>query len=241
MNIPAVCAGLALALLSACAAVPALPTIQNAETVSILVTRTEKPDARIAIRNEAIGNGATAGVGTGLVAGGLWGLVCGPAAVLCVPLGAATGVVTGYAAGAVVGMTGALSEEKAARLRERLGRLQVSHPLAEELERNISRRAVKYWTLDAASAATVVSIEIQNLELMSTRDEQIRCAIRVLVSVRSSVNGRSKSSDKKPYEYLGAYSALSVWLDESSDFVDTSLSAASQQIAAQIVSDLSQR
>ena len=138
-------------------------------------------------------------------------------------------------------MTGALSDEKAARLRERLGRLQASHPLVEELERNVSSRAVKYWPLDAASAANVVSIEIQDLELMSTRDEQIRCAIRVLVSVRSSANGRPKSWDKKPYEYLGAHSALSVWLDEGSDFVDTSLSSASQQIAEQIVSDLSQR
>ena len=72
---------------------------------------------------------------------------------------------------------------------------------------------------------------------MSARDEQVRCAIRVLVSVSSSANGRVKSSDKKPYQYLGAYSALSVWLDEGSDFVDTTLSAASQQIAAQIVAD----
>ena len=87
MNTQTVCAGLALALLSACAAVPGLPTIQNVETVSILVTRTEKPSAPIAIRNEAIGIGVSAAVGTGLVAGGLWGLACGPFAVLCVPLG----------------------------------------------------------------------------------------------------------------------------------------------------------
>ena len=220
---------------------PGLPTIQNAETVSILVTRAEKPNAPVAIRNEAIGTGVSAGVGTGLVAGGLWGLACGPFAVLCVPLGAAAGVIAGSAAGAVVGVTGALSDEKSARLRARLGRLQASHPLVDALQRNVSSRALKCWTLDSASAASVVSIEMQDLELMSTRDEQIRCAIRVLVSVSSSANGRPKSSDKKQYEYLGAYSALSVWLDEGSDFVDTSLSAASQQIAAQIVSDLTQR
>ena len=65
--------------------------------------------------------------------------------------------------------------------------------------------------------------------------------LTLLVSVRSSANGGSKSPDKTLYEYLGAYSALSVWLDDSSDFVDTSFSAASQQIAAQIVSDLTQR
>ena len=138
-------------------------------------------------------------------------------------------------------MTGALSDERTTRLRERLGRLQASHPLVDELQRNVSSRALKYWTLDSTSAASAVSIEIQDLELLSKRDEQVRCAIRVLVSVSSSANGRFKSSDKKPYEYLGAYSALSVWLDEGSDFVDTSLSAASQQIVAQIVSDLTRR
>lgn len=154
MNTQTVCAGLALALLSACAAVPGLPTIQNVETVSILVTRTEKPSAPIAIRNEAIGTGVSAAVGTGLVAGGLWGLACGPFAVLCVPLGAATGAMAGSAAGAVDGMTGALSDEKAARLRERLGRPQASHPLVDELERPVSNQALKYGTLDSASAAS---------------------------------------------------------------------------------------
>lgn len=232
---------MALAVLSACASGPNLPAIQNAETVSVVVTRSETSNGPITVRNEAIGSGVSAGMGTGFVAGGLWGLACGPFAVLCMPLGAITGAVAGTAAGAAVGVTGALADDKAARLRERLGRLQATHSLVDELRRNVNVRAVKYWQLASGPAATVVNIELQALELMSTRDEQIRCAIRVLVSVRSPGSGQSTAADKKKYEYLGAYSALSVWLDESSDFVDTSLSSASQQIAAQIVADLTNR
>ena len=160
---------------------------------------------------------------------------------LGVPLGANTGAVAGTAAGAAVGVTGALADDKAARLRERLGRLQATHSLIDELRRNVNVRAVKYWQLGSGPAATVVNIELQALELMSTRDEQIRCAVRVLVSVKLPGSGQSTAADKKKHEYLGAYSALSVWLDESSDFVDTSLSSASQQIAAQIVADLTRR
>ena len=218
-----------------------MPTIQNAKPVSILVSQHQYGNGPINIRNEAIGAGISAGVGTGLVAGGLWGLACGPFAVLCMPLGAITGAVIGTAAGAAVGVTGGLSDDKATRLRERLGRLQASHPLVDELQRNLNVRALKYWTLAPDSAVNVVTIELQGLELMSTRDEPIRCAVRVLVSVKSSGSGRSTAPNKKQYEYLGAYSALAVWLDEGSDFVDTSLSSASQQIAAQIVSDLTQR
>lgn len=241
MNTRTVCTGMALALLSACASGPNLRAIQNAETVSVVVTQSETSNGPITVRNEAIGSGVSAGLGTGFVAGGLWGLACGPFAVLCMPLGAITGAVAGTAAGAAVGVTGALADDKAARLRERLGRLQASHSLVDELLRNVNVRAVKYWQLGSGPAATVVNIELQALELMSTRDEQIRCAIRVLVSVKSPGNGQSTAADKKKYEYLGAYSALSVWLDESSDFVDTSLSSASQQIAAQIVADLTNR
>ena len=126
------------------------------------------------------------------------GLACGPLAVLCVPLGAATGAIAGSAAGAVVGVTGALSDDRTTRLRERLGRLQASHPLVDALQRNVSSRALKYGTLDSTAAASVVRSKLQDLELWSTRDEQVRWAIRVLVSVSSSADGRSKSSVKKP-------------------------------------------
>jgi hypothetical protein len=40
------------------------------------------------------------------------------------------------------------------------------------------------------------------------------------------------------YQYVAPTSSLSIWLDESNDFIDTALTSASQQIATQIVSDL---
>lgn len=238
MRSPSLYASIAIALLTGCAGSPNLPTIKGAETVAILVTANGQTQAALKIRNEALETGATAGAGSGLVAGGLWGLVCGPFAVLCVPLGAAAGAIGGTAAGAVVGLTGALPDDKAAKLRERLSRVQAAHPIADELQRNVNTRALKYWTVSTDLTFTVITIEVQDLELMSTRDEKIRCAIRVTVSVKSPGSGSAGVPVKKQYEYLDAYSPLSVWLDENSDFVDTSFSSASQQIAAQIVSDL---
>ena len=72
MNTQTVRAGIALALLGACATEPRLPSIQNAEAVSIRVTRTEKPDALIAIRNEAIGTSVNAGGSAGHSSTGRW-------------------------------------------------------------------------------------------------------------------------------------------------------------------------
>jgi len=222
-----------MAVLAGCAGGPQLPTIRHGEPVAISVAMSPPADGRLGVRNEALGTGVSAGVGTGLVAGGLWGLVCGPLAVLCVPLGALTGAVTGSAAGAVIGVTGALADDKVAKLRDRLAVVARTHPLAAEIQDNVSTRALRYWPVNAGPGGTRVTIQLHDLRLMSTRDEQIRCAVSLTVSVEAG--GRSASKD---YSYLGGYSALSVWLDPASDFVDTSLTAASQQLAAQIVADL---
>ena len=104
-------------------------------------------------------------------------MVCGPLAVLCVPLGAMTGAVAGSAAGAVVGVTGALSDKKAEKLRERMRRVSISHPIVADLQSNIADRARKYWNLSADNLGTKLTVHVRELQLMSTRDEQIRCAV----------------------------------------------------------------
>jgi hypothetical protein len=60
----------------------------------------------------------------------------------------------------------------------------------------------------------------------------------VLVTVQKDGAMQKPPSPQKLYEYMGPFSSLAVWMDERSDFLDTSLSSASQQIAAQIVSEL---
>ena len=233
-----VLAVVATAVLCGCAGQTPLPTIPNGDNVVILVAMDPQADGKFNIRNEALGAGVSSGAGTGIVAGGLWGLTCGPLAVLCVPLAAMTGAFAGSAAGAVVGVTGALSDEKAEKLRERVRRVSVSHPIVADLQSNIADRARKYWNLSADNLGTKLTVHVRELQLMSTRDEQIRCAVRVSVSLEPTGGKPAKVAVEKQYEYLGAYSSLAVWLDESSEFVDTVLASASQQLAAQIVADL---
>jgi outer membrane lipoprotein SlyB len=225
-------------VLCGCATTPRLAPVRSGESVAIVVTRSPQADGVTRIRNQALGNDMSTGIGSGMVVGGLWGLSCGPFAPLCVPLGAAAGAITGTVAGAAVGMTGALSDDKSAQLRDRLNRAQQSHDLLEELRANVTERAHKHWTLSTDPSATTVTVELQDILLTSTRDEHIGFVLHVLVIVRPSSAQQPNSAKQKRYEYVGPFSSLTVWLDERSDFLDTSFTAALQQIATQIVSEL---
>ena len=231
----------ATALLSGCATEARLQAVPKGEAVHIVMSTEVPADGKLKLRNEALGTGVSKGAGAGAVAGALWGLVCGPFAILCAPLGAVVGGVTGSAAGAVVGVTGALPDKKAEQLQERLSRLEKARSLPSEIQENLTVRANKIWRLGAEQANTKIVLQVQDLLIMSTRDEQIRCAVRVTVTVQSGLGGTVNSSSVKDYEYLSSYASLAVWLDETNDFVDLVLTAASQQIAAQIVADLSVR
>jgi hypothetical protein len=66
----------------------------------------------------------------------------------------------------------------------------------------------------------------------------IKTEAALLVSVQRGVAKDSKTTEQKMYQYAAPTSSLSIWLDESNDFIDTVLTSASQQIATQIVSDL---
>jgi len=232
-------------LLIGCAA-PQITPIPRGEPISIVFTRSPKADGVIDIRNEDLGSNAKTGAGTGAtggaVAGAIAGLTCGPFFIFCAPVFAAAGAVVGTATGAGVGagvaIMGELSNEKAAQLRDRVGRVQQSHSLQSELQKNVNDRAQKYWKLGTDQSAALVIIELQDLLLSSKRDEQINCTIRVLLSVQRGVAKDSKTTEQKMYQYAAPTSSLSIWLDESSDFIDTVLTSASQQIATQIVSDL---
>ena len=225
----------AMALLCGCAA-PQITPLSRGDALVIVVAMSPQADGAVKINNDALASGVSAGGGSGMAVGGLWGLSCGPFAVLCVPLGMLAGGLTGSAAGAVVGVTGALPEPKSALLLERVAQVQQSHALLAELQKNLADRAQRHWRLAPSAPATVLTVELQELALTSTRDERIRCIVRVLVTVQPQ--GIKKAAVPKLYEFVGPYGKLAAWLDESSDFVDTSLTSASQQIAAQIVADL---
>jgi hypothetical protein len=228
----------ALCMLCGCATGPQFTPIRTGETVALVFVPSPPGDGVVRIHNQALGNDMSAGAGSGILVGGLWGLTCGPLAVLCVPLGAATGALTGTAAGAAAGVTGALSDEKAALLRDRLSRVRASHDLLDELRTNVTDRARGHWNLTADASKFIVTVELQDLLLTSTRDERIGLIVRVRVNVQPSAARQPVTPKQTLYEYVGPLSSLAVWLDERSDFLDTSLRSASQQIAAQFVSEL---
>jgi hypothetical protein len=209
-------------------------------------TASHKADGVSDIRNDDLAGDAKVGAGTGATGGAVAGVLiatgCGPFFIVCAPVlaaaGAVVGTVTGAGVGAGVSVAGELSNEKSAQLRDSVVRVQQSHSLQAELQQNVTDRAQKYWKLGSGQSAALVTVELQDLLLSSKRDEQINCTIRVLVSVQRGVAKDSKTTEQKMYQYAAPTSSLSIWLDESSDFIDTVLTSTSQQIATQIVSDL---
>jgi len=207
-----------LGLVCGCTTAPMLTPIRSGDAVAIVVTTHLPADRVLAIRNQAMGSDMAAGAGSGAVIGGLWGLACGPFAPLCVPLAATAGLVSGTAVGAAVGLSGALSPEDAARLRSRLGRAQQPHDLLDDLRQAITDRARGRWTLSADPSAARVEIEVQDLVLTSTRDEQIGLLLQVLVTVTPSAQASDAAARHKRYTHVGPTSPLRLWLDERSDW-----------------------
>lgn len=231
-------AAIALSLLGGCAAAPQRTPIGKGAPVAMVVVKSPQTKGLVDIRNQSLGNDTAVGTGSGAMVGGLWGLTCGPFVVFCIPLGMGMGAIYGTVAGAAVGVTGALPGVKAAQLRDRLDRAQQSHDLLDELRRNVTDSARKHWNLGSDPSATVVTIELQDMSVTSTRDERVSLTVRVLVSVQPSGSPPQTAPTQKLYEYVGAFSNLAVWLDEGSDFLDATLSSATRQIATQIVAEL---
>jgi hypothetical protein len=226
---------LCAAWLAGCSAIPQLPPLRAGEPVAIVAASAAPTAADTRIQNRELGSNAATGAGTGMLAGGMSGLSCGPFAVLCVPAGMLVGSLVGGAAGTVVGVTATLPDDKAAQLRARLARAREAHDPIEEVRRNLADRTRSRWQLDSPSPRSTITLELQELLLSSTRDERIGLEIRVLVSVRT---GLTAEPTRKVFEYLAPQTALAIWLDERSDFVDNLLTLGSQQIAAQLVSEL---
>jgi hypothetical protein len=226
-------------LLIACSTTPSLKPIPAGGHVSIHVVASQKYPGVVDVHHTAISDGASVGAGSGGLAGGVWGLTCGPLAVLCVPMGFGLGMVAGGAAGLVVGATGTLSQEKVDRVKERLVNLEQSRPLLVELRRNLENRAQKYWTLEPETSAPLVLVELQEMKLDATRDEQLRFVFRILVSQREITPSRELLRNQKSYEHTTPFATMQAWMDEKNDLLDTSFKTAIQQMAAQIIADLS--
>lgn len=235
-------AGIAMLLLvvvlGGCAAPAPLAHIAQGQRVELHVRAVPAEDREVKILNGSVSPGAKGGTAAGMVAGGLWGLACGPLFLLCAPLGAVTLALPGAALGTAVGAAGALPADKAVLLRDRVARAQQSVDLEAALRANVLHRAQKHWQLSDESATWVLTLQMQHLELSSSFGEQIGMVVRVTASLRRSDAPAATAPAVKTFEYTSPPGSLSVWLDESGDFLDTLLRTSAQQLASQIVSEL---
>jgi len=231
---------LILVLVSGCASAPKLDQIPNGETVSIVVAESPTADRQSELINDTVGKDMGIGAGGGALSGVIYSGICGPFIMACLPIFATTGAVMGGVAGGVVSTTSDLSAEQATQLRDRVLRLNESHDQLAELASNINDRVASYWDLNSTDPQTRVWVWMQNLKFATARGDQVRAILQVNVMVL-------RKSDKPPgtvpvvwaYEYSSPFADLDEWLDDESDFADTSISSAIRQISSEIVSDLS--
>lgn len=227
--------------LAGCATAQPEVELEPNQPVAIVVSHAPGWPLTVRVLNESVGNSsddALAGLGAGALAGGAWGLTCGPLAALCVPLGAMLGAEVGLFAGLAIGTTAALPADKADPLREGVDRVLRSHDFRDLLDAKIIQAAAGRWNLNSDQPVATVDVELRDLYLSSTRDERIRCVIKVAVVVRVQDTKRPPSSKPRVYEYVSPYSSLAVWMDETVGLAEANLAAASQHLATQIVSGL---
>jgi hypothetical protein len=240
-----ICRAVAIALVAMIAAgcatrPPTIDRLRDGESVRLVLTQAPA-DGVVSIRNASLGKNVGTGATGGGVTGGLWGLACGPFAILCVPLGAGIGALAGSAGGAVVGATASLSDDKATQLRARLSSSMASHDLIEQLRSNVVDRAQRHWDLASDPAGFVLTIELGNVELTSTRDEQIGLLLRARASLRRAGAAASEPIRAQDLQCSAPPSDLAIWLDERGDFVDTVLGNCTHQLAAQLVAEMSRK
>lgn len=233
----AVMAVVTLAGLASCATAQPEVELEPNHSVAIVVSKPPGWPVGVRVLNESVGGSSPEGLvgaGAGALAGGAWGFACGPLAALCVPLGVAAGTVVGAGAGLAVGTTAALPEEKSKQLREHVDRVLQSQDFRSLLEAEMSETAKNRWNLASDQPTVTVEVELRDVHLASTRDERIRCIVKVAVAVRPH---ESKQPGKqRVYEYVSPYSSLSTWLDETNGLVEATLAAAGRNLAKQIVS-----
>jgi hypothetical protein len=228
---------LLLSLLCSCTT-PRLTLINRGEPIAFNVVMSPQAGAT-GIRNRAIGQDTATGAGAGAVTGALIGLGCGPFIWLCMPLGAMALGGGGGLVGAAVGIAESLSPEKQAQLSDRLANFRQSHDLRDALQAHVVERGRKHWQLSPVATQSVVTIELQDVFVNSTREERIALVMRVMVTVRSADALKLEGPAQKRFDYVGPLGDFVVWMDPHSDFVEISFKSACQHIAAQIISELS--
>lgn len=225
-------------LLSACVGPQRLPSVPEGSPLVLIVGPDAPAADRPPIGNDSIGKDAVAGAGAGMLAGAVSGLGCGPFAFLCVPAGILVGGTAGSVAGGMFGLVTGMSNEQVAALRERLQRHRQTYDPVAELRQQLVARIGTRWRLEETPAATRVTVQLLPIRLGSTRDGRIR--FDLVAEVTQQPAGAGPLSTKS-YTFNGPYSELALWMDERSDFLDTSLNSALQQLASQIVAEMSLR
>jgi hypothetical protein len=177
------------------------------------------PDADVLFKNQAVASDAGKGAGGGALAGAAWGLACGPLAIACSPVGALAGAIVGGTTGALVGSARGLSREEKAAINQGLQHYLRDHDLEQNLVDALSRRVSDTLTVVAEPAFNTVGLQMQALALSVKGSRQLNLTMRVRAIVTISDGAGKLRQRHHDFEYVGPYSPVQTWVDNSGDFI----------------------
>lgn len=235
-------AALALLALGGCSTAPRLAPIERQTPVSIVIVRTPPSAATTSVRDTALARHTTTGTRIGAATGAIAGLFCGPLAAVCVPAGFSTGGTAGLIAGGATGIATSLPHDTVAQLNDRLERLQQSLDPLAELHADVVEKAGTQWDLTNDDPAQVVTVELQDLTLTSTRHDKIALVMQVTVRTASgNSSDGSRYATQKQFQFVSGDSDVANWLDERGGLPEYDLRTACQRIATDVVAELAAR
>ena len=232
-------AAIALLALGACTTTPRLAPIAGKTPVAFVVVRAPPAPDAAAVHDTALRDKSGSGAKVGATSGALLGLACGPFLVICVPAGFLAGATAGGITGLAAGIATTLPKETVTQLNDRLQRLEQSHDPMILLRTDVLEQARTHWEITDETSNKVVTLEVQGLFLTSTSRKKIALVMQVLVHTHDGMLGDNPQRvTQKSFEWVSKESRLETWLDESSDVPAINLRNACQQIAAEVVAEL---
>jgi hypothetical protein len=143
--------------------------------------------------------------------------------------------------GVVVATAAELPDATATRVRDRWARVLATRDPLADLTATLNEQARAHWTLAPEGGGTLVKIELKDIELASTREQQIGFILRAGVSLQAGAGQARVAPKPRVVEVVAPTVSLAQWLDDGDPGIDTKWRDANQQLAAQIVGVLAAR
>jgi hypothetical protein len=110
--------------------------------------------------------------------------------------------------------------------------------LLAALDTEVRAQASRYWRLEPEAAASVLTIDLRELNVLVTPDNR-EIAFVTVVKLRMQRPGdAARVIPERTYRHISLFSDPAVWSGNLNGVLDTLMATTSREIGAEIVADL---